>query len=303
MSSSSSNNRTGRRAVKRQAVRLPFHPQKRARRAPPPLELTTSLPDVLELAASPLDNGAVEAGLTPPPTASPGTTGVTFTWPEEAKPAELAKPPVRALTPTIITIDDDTEEEAEQPDEPLVRLVETVGIAWPHEVSQEARRMNPAKRRTHLVWCEGRRYKVKTGQGRVKDQVYNPYSNKDFPSYPSSNKDQVLNPCGNKDTLSYPSSIKDQVLNPCGNRDTHNDLRSNQDQVNSPCGNKDILSSPCGNKESQQFSRHTSTTGGRAQQAPGGPVPGADAAATTPVKDPYRIPTNPGGRQHETTQP
>ncbi|KAM8702104.1 hypothetical protein ACLKA7_004965 [Drosophila subpalustris] len=120
MSSSSSNNRTGRRAVKRQPVRLPFHPPKRARRAPPPLELTTSLPDVLELAASPLDTGAVEAGLTPPPTASPGTTGVAFTWPEEAKPTELAKPPVRALTPTIITIDDDTEEEAKQPEEPLV---------------------------------------------------------------------------------------------------------------------------------------------------------------------------------------
>ncbi|KAM8707560.1 hypothetical protein ACLKA7_014654 [Drosophila subpalustris] len=67
-------------------------------------------------------------------------------------------------------------------------------------------------------------------------QVYDPYSNKDFPSYPSSNKDQVLNSCGNKDTLSYPSSNKDQVLNLCGNKDTHNDLRSNQDQVNSPCG-------------------------------------------------------------------
>ncbi|KAM8702631.1 hypothetical protein ACLKA7_000761 [Drosophila subpalustris] len=140
-------------------------------------------------------------------------------------------------------------------------------------------------------------------------------------------------------SLRYPSSNQDQVLNPCGNKDTHNDLRSNQDQVNSPCGNENILSSPCGNKESQQFSReskgktsfagrrihlgnprgrricstclgcshhththtHTSTTGRRAQQAPGGPVPGADAAATTPVKDPYRIPTNPEGRQHETT--
>ncbi|KAM8702549.1 hypothetical protein ACLKA7_005665 [Drosophila subpalustris] len=309
MNSSSSNNHTGRRAVKRQAVRLPFHPQKRTRRAPPPLELTTSLPDVLELAASPLDNGAVEAGLTPPPTASPGTTGVAFTWPEEAKPA------VRALTPTIITIDDDTEEETEQPEEPLVvlfdpiirqivpmtprhtppparaaraappppparaaraappppparaaratppppppapptpvqappppskRFVEMVGIAWPHEVSQEARRMNPAKRRTHLVWCEGRRYKSPSSYpSSNQDQVYNPCGNKDFPSYPSSNKDQVLNPCGNKDTPSYPSSNKDQVLNPCGNKDTHNDLRSNQDQVNSPCGNKDTLS-------------------------------------------------------------
>ncbi|KAM8701883.1 hypothetical protein ACLKA7_000688 [Drosophila subpalustris] len=173
-----------------------------------------------------------------------------------------------------------------------------------------------------------------------KDQVLNPCGNKDTLSYPSSNKDQVLNPCGNKDTLSYPSSNKDQVLNPCGNKDTHNDLRSNQDQVNSPCGNKDILSSPCartsfsGLRDSesrgktslrpQDSSRqsswtqdlfqvswlypshththtHTSTTGRRAQQAPGGPVPGADAAATTPVKDPYRIPTNPRGRQHETT--
>ncbi|KAL7724316.1 hypothetical protein ACLKA6_017497 [Drosophila palustris] len=356
MSSSSSNNRTGRRAVKRQAVR-----QKRARRAPPPLELTTSLPDVLELAASPLDNGAVEAGLTPPPTASAGTTGVTFTWPEEAKPAELAKPPVRALTPTIITIDDDTEEEAEQPEEPLVvrfdpvirqivpmtprhtppparatraappppparaaratppppppapptpvqtpppppppskRFVETVGIAWPHEVSQEARRMNPAKRRTHLVWCEGRRYKVKTGQGRVKSpfsnpcgnkyQVYNPYSNKDFPSYPSSNKDQVLN-CVARITSSIFVATRIQYTSLCGSKDLES----------SPCGNKEPGINRCGNKDStHQVLR---TTGGRAQQAPGGPVPGADAAATTPVKYPYRIPTNPGGRQHETT--
>ncbi|KAM8702095.1 hypothetical protein ACLKA7_004956 [Drosophila subpalustris] len=321
MNSSSSNNHTGRRAVKRQAVRLPFHPQKRTRRAPPPLELTTSLPDVLELAASPLDNGAVEAGLTPPPTASPGTTGVAFTWPEEAKPAELAKPPVRALTPTIITIDDDTEEETEQPEEPLVvrfdpiirqivpmtprhtppparaaraappppparaaratppppppapptpvqapppppppskRFVEMVGIAWPHEVSQEARRMNPAKRRTHLVCYPSSN----------QDQVYNPYSNKDFPSYPSSNKDQVLNPCGNKDTHNDLRSNQDQVNSPCGNKDTLSQSLC-QDQASvlvvaritssifvvtriqytSLCGNKDLASSPCGNKE------------------------------------------------------
>ncbi|KAL7724313.1 hypothetical protein ACLKA6_017494 [Drosophila palustris] len=411
MSSSSSNNRTGRRAVKRQAVRLPFHPQKRARRAPPPLELTTSLPDVLELAASPLDNGAVEAGLTPPPTASPGTTGVTFTWPEEAKPAELAKPPVRALTPTIITIDDDTEEEAEQPEEPLVvrfdpvirqivpmtprhtppparatraappppparaaratppppqpapptpvqtpppppppskRFVETVGIAWPHEVSQEARRMNPAKRRTHLVWCEGRRYKSPfSNPCGNKDQVYNPYSNKDFPSYPSSNKDQVLNPCGIRTTIFVVTRIKstvlvvtrtfsavlvvtrnpsnsrssqDQALSPCGSKDTPSNSCSSQDHVinlsspggKRPCGRRINLGNPRGRRicsrclgcsHPTHTHRHTSMTGGRAQQAPGGPVPGADAAATTPVKDPYRIPTNPGGRQHETTQP
>ncbi|KAM8707559.1 hypothetical protein ACLKA7_014656 [Drosophila subpalustris] len=54
------------------------------------------------------------------------------------------------------------------PPPPSKRFVETVGIAWPHEVSQEAGRMISAKHRTHLVWCEGRRYKVKTGQGRVK---------------------------------------------------------------------------------------------------------------------------------------
>ncbi|KAL7725464.1 hypothetical protein ACLKA6_017756 [Drosophila palustris] len=122
--------------------------------------------------------------------------------------------------------------------------------------------------------------------------------------YPSSNQDQVLNPCGSKDTLNYPSSNKDQVLNPCGNKDTHYDLRSNQDQVNSPCGNKDILSSPCGSVPGVLAVAITYAhqhDGRRAQRTPGGPVPGADAAATTPVKDPYRIPTNPGGRQHETT--
>ncbi|KAL7724454.1 hypothetical protein ACLKA6_000190 [Drosophila palustris] len=46
---------------------------------------------------------------------------------------------------------------------------EMVEIAWPAEVAQEARRLvKGGRRRTHLVWCEGRRYQVKASQGRVR---------------------------------------------------------------------------------------------------------------------------------------
>ncbi|KAL7724517.1 hypothetical protein ACLKA6_001893 [Drosophila palustris] len=55
------------------------------------------------------------------------------------------------------------------PPAPPSRWQEMVGIAWPAEVAQEARRLiKGARRRTHLVWCEGRRYQVKASQGRVR---------------------------------------------------------------------------------------------------------------------------------------
>ncbi|KAL7726256.1 hypothetical protein ACLKA6_001660 [Drosophila palustris] len=114
MSHRSSSSRIHDRAAKRQPTRLPFHPQKRSRRAPAPLELTTSLPDVLALAASPLPNGA----LLPRPTPTP--------------PPPTSPPP----TPP-------------PPPPPSKRFVEMVGLAWPHEVVQEARRKNPSRRRTH----------------------------------------------------------------------------------------------------------------------------------------------------------
>ncbi|KAM8703117.1 hypothetical protein ACLKA7_007828 [Drosophila subpalustris] len=90
-------------------------------------------------------------------------------------------------------------------------------------------------------------------------------------------------------SLRYPSSNQDQVLNPCGNKDTHNDLRRFISAILADAGSvPGVLAVAI-----------THQHGG--QQAPGVPVPGADAAATTPVKDPYRIPTNPGRRQLETT--
>ncbi|KAL7724977.1 hypothetical protein ACLKA6_013616 [Drosophila palustris] len=66
----------------------------------PRLELAadaTALSDVLELTTSPILDRAVQAGLTPPPTASPGSTGVAFRWPKQPEqpqeqPQEQPKP-------------------------------------------------------------------------------------------------------------------------------------------------------------------------------------------------------------------
>ncbi|KAL7726375.1 hypothetical protein ACLKA6_004517 [Drosophila palustris] len=55
------------------------------------------------------------------------------------------------------------------PPAPPSRWQEMVGIAWPAEVAQETRRLvKGGRRRTHLVWCEGRRYQVKASLGRVR---------------------------------------------------------------------------------------------------------------------------------------
>ncbi|KAL7723307.1 hypothetical protein ACLKA6_010177 [Drosophila palustris] len=74
---------------KRQPRRLPFHPRRSSRK--PRLELAadaTALSDVLELTTSPILDRAVQAGLTPPPTASPGSTGVAFRWPKQPEQPE-----------------------------------------------------------------------------------------------------------------------------------------------------------------------------------------------------------------------
>ncbi|KAL7728465.1 hypothetical protein ACLKA6_005220 [Drosophila palustris] len=55
------------------------------------------------------------------------------------------------------------------PPAPPSRWQEMVGIVWPAEVAQGARRLlKGSRRRTHLVWCEGRRYQVKASQGLVR---------------------------------------------------------------------------------------------------------------------------------------
>ncbi|KAM8718879.1 hypothetical protein ACLKA7_001571 [Drosophila subpalustris] len=55
------------------------------------------------------------------------------------------------------------------PPAPPSRWQEMVGIAWPAEVAQEARRLiKGGRRRTHLVWSGGRRYQVKASHGRVR---------------------------------------------------------------------------------------------------------------------------------------
>ncbi|KAM8707554.1 hypothetical protein ACLKA7_014649, partial [Drosophila subpalustris] len=68
---------------KRPARRLPFHPHRRSSRKLPRLELDAAMTDVLELSTSPILDPAVEAGLTPPPTVSPGSAGTVFRWPEQ----------------------------------------------------------------------------------------------------------------------------------------------------------------------------------------------------------------------------
>ncbi|KAL7726077.1 hypothetical protein ACLKA6_010124 [Drosophila palustris] len=80
---SSSSSRREIRA-RRPARRLPFHPHRRSSRKLPRLELDAAMTDdVLELSTSPILDPAVEAGLTPPPTGSPGSAGTVFRWPEE----------------------------------------------------------------------------------------------------------------------------------------------------------------------------------------------------------------------------
>ncbi|KAM8702640.1 hypothetical protein ACLKA7_000770 [Drosophila subpalustris] len=130
--------------------------------------------------------------------AAAGTAANKKAQPPAARATKrAAKPPVRPLTPTIIEVLDSDEEGPEwrvrfdegiqrqvpmtpgrqldleaygpPPPPPPSRWQEMVGVAWPAEVAQEARRLvKGARRRSHLVWCEGRRYQVRTSQGRVR---------------------------------------------------------------------------------------------------------------------------------------
>ncbi|KAL7731790.1 hypothetical protein ACLKA6_016723 [Drosophila palustris] len=233
---------------KRQPKRLPFHPRRSSRK--PRLELAadaTTLSDVLELTTSPISVPAVQVGLTPPPTASPGSAcedqqaeqqaeqqkqqqkrqakrqkrqaeqqklqAEPQAKRQEQQPAQQQQPtarptalpmvqlpsqttalhmaqliarlkaakrntpvpPVRPLTPTTIVISDDEEPVrarydpvvrrevpmtpgrgltlAERPPPPpgLKPFEELVGVAWPHEVKQAARSLNPRKRRWYGV--------------------------------------------------------------------------------------------------------------------------------------------------------
>ncbi|KAM8701593.1 hypothetical protein ACLKA7_017659 [Drosophila subpalustris] len=106
--------------------------------------------------------------------------------------------PIRPLTPTIITILDSNEEPARSRYDPVVQrevpmtpgrglsleerprppppppppgpklFDELIGVAWPNEVSQAARALNPRRRRIRVVWSGGVRYKLKAGQGRIR---------------------------------------------------------------------------------------------------------------------------------------
>ncbi|KAL7726627.1 hypothetical protein ACLKA6_010492 [Drosophila palustris] len=92
---------------KRPARRLPFHPHRRSSRKLPRLELDAAMTDVLELSTSPILDPAVEAGLTPPPTVSPGSAGTVFRWPEqqqqqpeqEQQPEQQQQPEVQQQQP------------------------------------------------------------------------------------------------------------------------------------------------------------------------------------------------------------
>ncbi|KAL7725110.1 hypothetical protein ACLKA6_018819 [Drosophila palustris] len=45
---------------------------------------------------------------------------------------------------------------------------ELVGIAWPHEVKQASRSLNPRRRRVRVVWSGGIQYNLKAWQGQIR---------------------------------------------------------------------------------------------------------------------------------------
>jgi len=59
-------------------------------------------------------------------------------------------------------------EQFEETPRPPTRYEELVGVPWPRDVVQASKELNPGKRRVYLVWDEGRRYKIKAGQGRIR---------------------------------------------------------------------------------------------------------------------------------------
>ncbi|KAL7726218.1 hypothetical protein ACLKA6_001623 [Drosophila palustris] len=117
------------------------------------------------------------------------------TRPRASRPRKPIRP-IRPLTPTIITTLDSDEEPARSRYDPVVQrevpmtpgrglsleerppppppppdpklFDELIGVAWPDEVSRVARALNPRRRRIRVVWSGGVRYKLKTGQGRIR---------------------------------------------------------------------------------------------------------------------------------------
>ncbi|KAL7725255.1 hypothetical protein ACLKA6_015892 [Drosophila palustris] len=130
---------------KRQPRRLPFHPRRSSRKAR--LELAadaTTLSDVLELTTSPILDRA-------------GEEPVRARYDPVVR-REVPMTPGRGLAL------------AERPPPPPgpKPFEELVGIAWPHEVKQAARSLNPRRRRVRVVWSGGIRYKLKAGQGQIR---------------------------------------------------------------------------------------------------------------------------------------
>ncbi|KAM8702554.1 hypothetical protein ACLKA7_005670 [Drosophila subpalustris] len=201
-------------------------------------------PPGYELAASPLTNGSVETGLTPPPTA-------TATWRSRGRRsrADVAAPhtittgrtrgatiATHTGTPeigTTTTTDIGTIYTSAATTVQAVRRV--VGIAWPQDVAQEARRMNVRAADTRNPYNN-------------KDQVPSPGSSKVIPNCPRSNQDQVLSPGSDKDIRNSLGSNQDQVINPWITRDLSTALAIarvlqhafwKQGSITHPCRNKD----------------------------------------------------------------
>ncbi|KAM8714600.1 hypothetical protein ACLKA7_000042 [Drosophila subpalustris] len=140
---------------------------------------------------------------TPPLPAQPTSQAPTqlLTLPTAQPMVRLSRKPIRPirpLTPTIITILDSDEEPARSRYDPVVQrevpmtpgrglsleerprppppppppgpklFDELIGVAWPNEVSQAARALNPRRQRIRVVWSGGVRYKLKAGQGRIR---------------------------------------------------------------------------------------------------------------------------------------
>ncbi|KAL7724309.1 hypothetical protein ACLKA6_006057 [Drosophila palustris] len=166
-------------------------------------------PPGYELVASPLTNGSVETGLTPPPKAA-------ATWRSRGRRSRADVAPPHTITTgrtsgatiathtgtpeigTTITTDIGTIYTSAATTVQAVRRV--VGIAWPQDVAQEARRMNVRAADTRNPYNN-------------KDQVPSPGSSKDIPNCPRSNQDQVLSPGSDKDIRNSLGSNQDQVIN------------------------------------------------------------------------------------------
>ncbi|KAL7723306.1 hypothetical protein ACLKA6_010176 [Drosophila palustris] len=84
---------------------------------------------------------------------------------------------------------------------------ELVGIAWPHEVKQASRSLNPRRRRVRVVWSGGIQYNLKAWQGQIR--VFKECQKKRHQSLLSQDIHQSLLP-------------QDQSISPCFRRTFNN---------------------------------------------------------------------------------